>query len=197
MPRDEPVVEIVNTVASAKLRHEIDLNALTHSFPEAEYRPEEFPGLIFHLKKPKTATLIFHSGKMVCTGASSERDARRALKRVVKRLKKSGMIIVGKLEMKIVNVVASVSLGGKVDLVGFYESCGREMAGRIMYEPEQFPGLIYRMNDPKAVILIFSSGKVVCTGAVTERDVGRAVEKLRERLEEDDLITYADGGIKE
>ena len=182
-PKNEPRVKIVNVVATASLKHGIDLNAVVKAFPSVEYRPEQFPGVIFRLMRPKTATLIFGSGKMVCAGAMSEREARRTLKRVVRKLKKAGIIIVGKQEIKIQNVVASASLGGKVDVAGLYERETRTMRGRILYEPEQFPGVIYRMNDPEVVILIFSSGKLVCTGARTEEDVHQAVSKLHEKLE--------------
>jgi transcription initiation factor TFIID TATA-box-binding protein len=59
-----------------------------------------------------------------------------------------------------------------------------------MYEPEQFPGLIYRMEEPKVVILLFSTGKLVCTGATKEEDVYLAVAKLHKELEEKELISY-------
>ncbi|MDH5636560.1 MAG: TATA-box-binding protein, partial [Candidatus Bathyarchaeota archaeon] len=143
------------------------------------------PGLVFRLKRPKTATLIFNSGKMVCTGAKSEKESRRAVMKVVKELKKSGIIIIGKPEFKIVNTVASASLGGLIDLERSAYSLGRTM-----YEPEQFPGLIYRMDEPKVVILIFASGKLVCTGAKKEEDVHEAVDKLHKKLEEEELIYY-------
>lgn len=67
------------------------------------------------------------------------------------------------------------------------------MRGRITYEPEQFPGLVYRMNDPKVVILLFASGKLVCTGARKEGDVHRAVDNLRQKLEKNDLIYFENG----
>ncbi len=101
------------------------------------------------------------------------------------------MIIRGKLHIKIQNIVASVVLGGKVDLEGFYEMGGKvDLGGRMMYEPEQFPGVIYRMKDPQTVILIFSSGKMVCTGAKKEEEVNQAVMKLRQELDENDVIIY-------
>jgi transcription initiation factor TFIID TATA-box-binding protein len=185
MPKTKAVINIQNVVASATLNQKVDLNAVVKSYPGVEYRPEQFPGLVFRLKKPKTATLIFSSGKMVCTGAKSEILARRAVLTVVKELKKNGIIIIGKPELKIQNIVASASLGGKVDL---------ELAvgalGKTMYEPEQFPGLIYRMDVPKVVILIFASGNLVCTGAKKEQDVYDAVHKLHESLEEQNLIFY-------
>jgi len=185
IPRSKASVKIENVVASAALNQRVDLNAVVKGCPRVEYRPEQFPGLVFRLKRPKTATLIFGSGKMVCTGAKSEKEARRAVRKVVKELKESGIIIVGKAEVKVVNIVASVTLGGNIDL----ERAPFELK-RTMYEPEQFPGLIYRMDEPKVVILLFASGNLVCTGAKREDDVFEAVEKLHKTLEDKDLIFY-------
>jgi transcription initiation factor TFIID TATA-box-binding protein len=189
MLKAEPVVKIENIVASATVKHRIELNSVVRAFPDAEYRPGRFPGLVFRLKKPKTSTLIFGSGKMICTGARSENEARRALRKLVKVLKEGGILIVGNPEMKIVNVVATVNLGGFVDLLELYES-ERGMRGKIVYEPEQFPGLIYRMDSPRAVFLIFSSGKLVCTGARKEEDVHQAAIKLHRKLNEKNLIHH-------
>ena len=185
MPKTKAIIHIQNVVASATLNQKVDLNAIVKSFPGVEYRPEQFPGLVFRIRKPKTATLIFNSGKMVCTGAKSEKEARRAVLTVVKELKKGGIIIMNKPELKIQNIVSSVSLGGKVDLE---QAVGKLV--KTMYEPEQFPGLIYRMDEPKVVILIFASGNLVCTGAKKEQDVYEAVSKLHTNLEEQDLIFY-------
>jgi len=185
MPKTKAIITIQNVVASATLNQKVDLNAVVKSFPGVEYRPEQFPGLVFRIKRPKTATLIFNSGKMVCTGAKSEKESRRAVMAVVKELKKSGTVIIRKPDLKVVNIVASVSLGGKVDL----EQAVSKLV-KTMYEPEQFPGLIYRMDEPKVVILIFASGNLVCTGAKKEQDVHDAVHKLHASLEEQDLIFY-------
>ncbi|HII85809.1 TPA: TATA-box-binding protein [Candidatus Bathyarchaeota archaeon] len=185
MPKSKAVINIENVVASATLNQKVDLNAVVKGYPGVEYRPEQFPGLVFRLKRPKTATLIFNSGKMVCTGAKSEKESRRAVMKVVKELKRGGIIIISKPEMKIQNIVASASLGGLIDL----EKAASNL-GKTMYEPEQFPGLIYRMAEPKVVILLFASGKLVCTGAKKEQDVYDAVLKLHELLEEEDLIFY-------
>ena len=105
--------------------------------------------------------------------------------KVVKELKRGGIIIISKPELKIQNIVASAALGGLIDL----EKAAYTL-GKTMYEPEQFPGLIYRMDDPKVVILLFASGKLVCTGAKKEAEVYEAVEKLRQQLENNDLIYY-------
>jgi len=184
MPKTKAIIHIQNVVASATLNQRVDLNAVVKSYPGVEYRPEQFPGLVFRLKRPKTATLIFNSGKMVCTGAKSEKEARRAVLTVVKELKKGGIVIISKPDLKVVNMVASASLGGKVDLEAV------STLGKTMYEPEQFPGLIYRMDEPKVVILVFASGNLVCTGAKKEQDVYDAVHKLHESLEEQNLIFY-------
>jgi transcription initiation factor TFIID TATA-box-binding protein len=189
MSKADPIVKIENIVASATVKHRIELSSVVKAFPDAEYRPGRFPGLVFRLKKPKTSTLIFSSGKMICTGAASENEARRALRKLVKVLKEGGILIVGKPEMKIVNVVATVNLGGSVDLLELYES-ERGMRGKIVYEPEQFPGLIYRMEGPRVVFLIFSSGKLVCTGARREEDVHQAVMELHRKLEQKNLIHH-------
>jgi len=185
MPKVKAVINIENVVASATLNQKVDLNAVVKGYPGVEYRPEQFPGLVFRLKRPKTATLIFNSGKMVCTGAKSEKESRRAVMKVIKELKKGGIIIISKPELKIQNIVASASLGGMIDL----EKAAFTL-GKTMYEPEQFPGLIYRMDEPKVVILLFASGKLVCTGAKKEQDVYTAVQQLHVLLEEKNLIFY-------
>lgn len=187
----DPEIKVENVVASASLDHGIDLQAVVKAFPIVDYRPKTFPGLVFRTKRPKTANLIFRTGKIVCTGAKSVKEARRALKRVVRKLKKGNIVIHGKLHIKIQNIVASAILDGNVDLEGFYEIGGKvDLGGRMMYEPEQFPGAIYRMEDSNAVILIFSSGKLVCTGAKKEEEVHQAVMKLHQELDENDMIIY-------
>ena len=153
--------------------------------PEAKYEPEKFPGLVYRLRKPRTATLLFRSGKMVCTGAKSEASARTAIRRVVDELRANGIVIVGKPKVRIENIVASGDLGGIMSLEG--------VASRLtktMYEPEMFPGLIYRMDEPRVVMLIFASGKLVIAGAKKEAEVRVAAEKLKERLDKNGLVSY-------
>jgi len=186
----DQLVKIENVAASATLKHGIDLRSVARAFPKMKYRPGQFPGFVFRLKKPRTAILIFGSGKMVCTGAKSAGEARKALRNVVRRLKNGGIVILGRLSIKIQNTVASANLVGTIDLVRLYECQRRDDS--MMYEPEQFPALIYRMKEPKAVVLIFSSGKLVCTGAKKEEDVYQAVDRLHQRLEEDGCIFYSE-----
>jgi transcription initiation factor TFIID TATA-box-binding protein len=185
VPQTKAIVSIENVVASASINQRVDLNQITKKFVDTEYHPDQFPGLVFRLKIPKTATLIFSSGKMVCTGAKSEELAKKAVNEVVRRLKEGGIPIEHKAEIVIQNIVASANLGGKVHL----EEAARTLP-KSMYEPEQFPGLIHRMPDPKTVILLFASGKLVCTGAKRESDVYRAVDNLHVMLEEKKLMIY-------
>jgi transcription initiation factor TFIID TATA-box-binding protein len=185
MPQTKPLVSIENVVASADVFQKIDLNEITRIFPDVEYHPDQFPGLVFRLKTPKTATLIFTSGKMVCTGSKSEKMAKDAVKIVVGKLRKEGIKVKKEAVVTIQNMVASINLGGKIHL----EQAARTLP-RSMYEPEQFPGLIHRMLDPKTVILIFASGKLVCTGAKKESDVYRSVHNLHALLEEKELMLY-------
>ena len=185
MTQTKPLVDIVNVVASATIEQKLDLNDITKNFPDVEYHPEQFPGAVFRLKTPKTATLLFTSGKMVCTGSKSEEMAVKAVNTVVQKLRKGGIKIKKNAVVTVQNIVSSINLGGKVHL----EKAARTLP-RSMYEPEQFPGLIHRMLDPKTVILVFSSGKLVCTGGKTEKDVYRSVNLLHSLLEEKDLMIY-------
>jgi transcription initiation factor TFIID TATA-box-binding protein len=165
------------------LDQKINLLDIMKVFKNVEYRPKQFPGLVFRLKRPKTATLVFGSGKMVCTGAKSEKQARSAVMKVVRELKTNGIIILGKPKIVLQNMVASANLYGKIDLETM-----ADVLDNVMYEPEQFPGAIYRMTEPKVVLLVFASGKLVITGAKREDQVYEAVEKIRATLTDYDLL---------
>jgi transcription initiation factor TFIID TATA-box-binding protein len=178
-------ISVENVVASVTLDQKIDLLTIMKVFRNVEYRPKQFPGLVFRLKRPKTATLIFGSGKMVCTGAKSEKMARRAVHKVVRELKNNDVIKKGEPKIVIQNIVASANLHGKIDL-----ETAADIMDNVMYEPEQFPGLIYRMQAPKVVILLFASGKLVCTGAKHEDMVKEAVDKLHVLLKDYELLYY-------
>ena len=185
MTETKPIVSVENVVASASVDQKIDLNEITKRFPDTEYHPDQFPGLVFRLESPRTATLIFRTGKMVCTGAKSEQMSKNAVKTVVEKLRKGNVKVKKNAVVTIQNIVASINLGGRIHL----EQAARTLP-RSMYEPEQFPGLIHRMLDPKTVILLFSSGKLVCTGAKKEEDVYRSVNNLHALLEEKKLMVY-------
>ena len=176
-------VSVENVVATATLGQKLDLIAIMKVFRNVEYRPKKFPGLVFRLKRPKTATLIFSTGKMVCTGAKSEKLARSAIRKVVKELKNNGIIILGKPEIMIQNMVATANLHTYIDL-----EAAADILDNVLYEPEQFPALIYRMAEPKVVILVFASGKLVCTGAKSTEMVDQAIMNLHGVLDEYGLL---------
>ena len=185
MAKRKPTIRLQNIVASATLNQRISLTKIVEKFPFAEYSPKVFPGLVFRLKKPKTATLIFETGKMVCTGAKSEKEAIQAVNKVTSELRRHGIPLANKPVVTIQNVVASAELNGEIDLENVVYKLKR-----VMYEPEQFPGAVFRMDVPKVVFLIFSAGKLVCVGAKKEGDVYEAVDKLQKTLEEQGLIFY-------
>lgn len=176
---------IQNVVASASLGRELDLNSLALHLSGAEYDPQVFPGLVYRLKDPKTATLLFRSGKLVCTGAKTYEQVERTIETVVANVRKAGIDIPKAPVFEVQNIVASADLGQPVNLTSVVISLGLE---RVEYEPEVFPGLVYRMTDPKVVILLFGSGRLVCTGARQPSDVEVAVEKITEELRAADLL---------
>ena len=185
MPQTKPMVSLVNVVSSASVEQKMNLIEIKKKFPKTEYNPEQFPGLVFRLTNPKTSILIFRTGKMVCTGAKSEELSIAAVNLVVQKLRKAKIKIKKDAIVSIQNIVSSINLGGKVNL----EQAARTLP-RSMYEPEQFPGLIHRMLDPKTVILIFASGKLVCVGAKLEKEIHRSVHQIHSLLEEKDLMVY-------
>jgi transcription initiation factor TFIID TATA-box-binding protein len=184
---DKDVIQVENVVASATLEHNLDLEVVSRVLPSGKYNPDEFPGVIYQLKNPKAAGLIFSSGKIVCAGAKSERQAKRALNKIVDELKMNGVVIIGKPTIKVQNVVASVDVEGMIDLEA--AACTLE---RTVYDPEQFPGLILRMDSPPMTFLLFSKGKIVCAGARSEKDLYEGLQQLEKILLEKGLITYGE-----
>ena len=178
-------IKIENVVASTTLGEELDLQSIALSLDGAEYEPEQFPGLIYRLKEPKTATLLFRSGKVVCTGAKSLPHVEIAITKVAEQLEKAGIKIRTKPKVEVQNIVASSDLGQEINLNAIAISLGLE---RVEYEPEQFPGLVYRLDSPKVVVLLFGSGKLVCTGAKHVEDVSVAVDKITEELKAAGLL---------
>jgi transcription initiation factor TFIID TATA-box-binding protein len=157
----------------------LDLNELAIKLNGADYEPESFPGLIFRIKSPKSAILIFRSGKLVCTGAKTLEQVKKAIATTVESIKRTGVEIMSDPKFVVQNIVASADLGQKINLNAIAVSLGLD---KVEYEPEQFPGLVYRLGSPKVVVLLFGSGKLVCTGAKTEEDAEQAVKNIRNEL---------------
>ena len=176
-------MKVTNVVASAVLQGSVDLNAVIEAFPLAEYRPERFPGVVLRLQRPKSVILLFHTGKLVCTGATSTEQAQKAIHAIVQQLHRNQIISRHVVSITIQNVVATGSVGGKVDL-----EKAAFLFERTLYEPEQFPGLIYRMEIPQVVLLIYVTGRIVCVGAKKEQEIHDALHKLHQQLKQNDLI---------
>jgi len=170
-------ITVVNIVVSTSLEHDIPLEKLAATLSNTEYNPEQFPGLVIRIKEPKTSALIFSSGKVVCTGARSMEKVEESIKKIIKSLEKIGIKIKIKPVINIQNIVASGSVGMDLNL--------NTLAMKLdntEYEPEQFPGLVYKLAEAKATFLLFSNGKIVCTGTKSEAEAHKALDKLIENL---------------
>jgi transcription initiation factor TFIID TATA-box-binding protein len=152
---------------------------IAQSLEDAEYEPEQFPGLVYRLNEPKTATLLFRSGKANCTGAKNIEEVRKIVSILAEKLERIGVKVYKNPEIVIQNIVATSDLEGELNLSEVAVSLGLE---NVEYEPEQFPGLVYRFKEPKVAMLLFGSGKIVCAGARKIEDVLLAVDKLSKEL---------------
>jgi transcription initiation factor TFIID TATA-box-binding protein len=173
-------IKIENVVASTGIGTKLDLNEVIRILEGADYNKERFPGVVYRTTNPKTAALIFGSGKIVCTGAKSIEDVSNGLNKVFEKLKAMGIDIPKKPDITIQNIVASADLHTVLNLNAIAIGLGLE---NIEYEPEQFPGLVYRLSTPKVVMLLFGSGKLVVTGGKKPEDAEAAVEKIVEELD--------------
>lgn len=170
-------IKIENIVASTALNVRIPLEKIVEHLDGSEYEPEQFPGLVYRMKDPKAAALIFSSGKIVCTGARSIADVKKVVKKVVRMIKEAKLGEPKKYKIQIENIVASAKLESRLNL----DKIAFELENS-EYSPEQFPGLVYKMKNPKVTFLLFSSSKIVCTGVRKIEDIELAVKILSKRL---------------
>jgi transcription initiation factor TFIID TATA-box-binding protein len=171
------VPQIQNVVSTANLGTKLDLKKIALSVRNAEYNPKRFAAVIMRLTNPKTTALVFGSGKIVCTGAKSVEDSRLAARKYARIIQKLGFNVKF-TEFKIQNIVGSCDVGFPIRLEGL-TLAHRKFSS---YEPELFPGLIYRMLEPKIVLLIFVSGKIVLTGAKEREDINTAFNNIYDIL---------------
>ena len=177
MDKSKINIEVVNIVVSTSLEHDIPLEKMAAVLSNTEYNPEQFPGLVIRIKEPKTSALIFSSGKVVCTGARSIQKVEESIQKIIESLEKINIKITIKPVINIQNIVASGSIGVDLNL-----NVLAMKLNNTEYEPEQFPGLVFKLMEAKATFLLFSNGKVVCTGTKSEEEVHIALEKLVETL---------------
>lgn len=170
-------IEIHNMVITVQFAERIDLDKLANKLPDAEYFPDNFPGVVFRMKNPKASFLIFSSGKATCTGAASEKDAKEAIGNMLKLLKGMG-IAVRTPVIEVQNIVASAKVDTRLDI----DKMAFELKNS-EYEPATFPGLVYKTKG-SVTFLIFGTGKIVCVGAKSEDEIKESFSRLFKKLRE-------------
>ena len=175
----ENSLRIENIVASAKITDSLNLPQIASSIKDAEYNKKRFPGVVIRMQDPKIAALVFGSGKVVLTGAKNVESLTRGLDILGELLRNLDIEITNELTYKVQNIVTSADLGAGINLNKIAVGFNLE---KIEYEPEQFPGLVYRLDDPKVVVLLFGSGKLIITGGKVPEDARRAVLKIMDDL---------------
>ncbi len=168
---------VQNIVATTSLEKEVSLSKLARTQPNTEYNPETFPGLVLRIKKPKSAVLVFSSGNLVCTGVKSVAQVREVINQVIKQLKRIGVKVTIKPKINVQNIVAS----GSIDLDLNLNTLSLELENT-EYEPEQFPGLVYKLVKPTATFLLFSNGKLVCTGTKNKEQLEDSMNQLNKNI---------------
>jgi len=175
--------KIENIVSAITIGQKIDLKSFTKMASGIEYTPDKFPGAVFRIRKPKLAMLIFSSGKVICTGARSRREINTAVEKLIDKLKEARIRVKNKPKVEIQNIVASSSVNLRVNLDILATECINTE-----YEPEQFPGLVFRLDEPKTVMLIFSSGKIIITGAKNTENIQTSAEKTKDTIKKYNAI---------
>ena len=174
-------ISVVNIVVTASLGQPIPLEKMVAALANVEYNPETFPGLIKKIKSPTTSILVFRSGRIVCTGAKTREKVRESINVLLKDLEKINIKIKIEPEIRVTNVVAAGSINRDLNLNKLAMSLRNTE-----YEPEQFPGLVYKIfhsETLKPTFLLFSNGKIVCAGLKDEKDKDKAVDLLLENLD--------------
>ena len=173
MAKSQSTYNIQNIVATASLEKPIPLVKLARTQPNTEYNPKTFPGLVLRVKEPKSAVLVFSSGNLVCTGTKSVAQVKEVINVVIKQLRKINVNVTIKPKITVQNIVASGNINLKLNL----NFLALEMENT-EYEPEQFPGLVYKLNEPNATFLLFSNGKLVCTGTKNKQQLEDSMAQL-------------------
>lgn len=172
-------LQVQNIVATTSLGKEVPLSKLARMQSNTEYNPEQFPGLVLRVAKPKSAVLVFSSGNLVCTGTKSVVQVREVIDQVIKQIGKIGIKITDRPKITVQNIVAS----GSIDLNLNLNILSLQLENT-EYEPEQFPGLVYKLVDPTATFLLFSNGKLVCTGTKNKEQLEESMRQLNKNIKE-------------
>jgi len=172
-------LKIQNIVATTSLGKDVPLTKLAKTIPNTEYNPEQFPGLVLRIKEPKSAVLVFSSGNLVCTGTKSIAQVKKVIEQVIKTVRKINVKVTEKPKITVQNIVASGTINMSLNLN--YLALALE---NTEYEPEQFPGLVYKLIEPNATFLLFSNGKLVCTGTKNNQQLNDSMEELIKVIKE-------------
>jgi len=172
-------ITIENIVSYAQVANGLDIEKIAEQLPEFSYSPNEFLGLTLKLDDPKTAVLLLPSGKVICTGAKNLEDAKTSIFQLIDKIKNVKTETIKDIEVKVQNIVASTSFEKELHLSSISKGL---LFDHVDYEPKYFPGLIYKMEDIGASVILFSSGKVVCTGTKSIEDASGAIETIKEKL---------------
>ncbi|GAA0239774.1 TATA-box-binding protein [Haladaptatus pallidirubidus] len=178
---------IENIVASTEIDQELDIDQLGADLEGGIYDHEQFPGIIFRSSTTQATMLLYRSGKIISTGANCIEDVESGFRILFNRLRNLGIAVTAQPSITIQNLVSSADLQVSLDLNALAIGLGIE---EIEYEPEQFPGLVYRPGEISVVILVFNNGKLVITGAKTERETQLGVEQIKTRLTELGFLEY-------
>jgi len=173
-------LKVENIVASGVIAGSIDLEMVSDKIKNCELNTKRFPGAVYRIEKPKIASLIFSSGKVVLTGIRNNQDLHDGLELIMQSLRDAGVDTYDEPQVAVTNIVCSYDMGRYINLNKVVITLNLE---NIEYEPEQFPGLVYRIEDPKIVALLFSSGKIILTGGKNIEDIKRGLDFLEQRLE--------------
>lgn len=174
-------LKIENIVASGVIADEIDLAEISSKIDGCELNTKRFPGAVYRIDEPRMASLIFSSGKVVLTGIRNEESLGEGLNKVLSSLKEAGVNILPVPKVAVTNIVCSYDIGRFINLNRVVAKLSLEA---IEYEPEQFPGLVYRIKDPKIVALLFSSGKIILTGGKNLTDVKKGLDVLEASIKD-------------
>ncbi|WAI00160.1 TATA-box-binding protein [Methanogenium organophilum] len=172
-------LKIENIVASGRIAEALDIEYLSGVLDGCVLNKKKFPGAVYHMKTPEIALLLFSSGKIVMTGISNKDEFQEGLSAIISQLQHHGIETLASPDVVISNMVCSYDSGDFINLNKVVLTLSHES---VEYEPEQFPGLVYRIDDPKVVALLFSSGKFILTGAKNLDDVKLSIDYLSDRL---------------
>ena len=172
-------IKIENIIAYAQIADSFNIEKLSEMIPDFLYNPDEFSGATLKIEHPKSAILILANGKAICTGAKTIEDAEKSINIAINKIGLTGVKVNTNPQLITQNIIAHIDVNKELHLSSISTGLLLE---KVSYKPEEFPGLVYQMDDLGVVLLLFSSGKIVCTGAKNIEDASKALEMMKEKL---------------